>query len=170
MRIVAGKYKRRNIKTLESYDTRPTKDMVKEAIFDSIQINEGDSFLDLFAGSGAIGIEAISRGANKVVFNDISINAVNIIKENLKSINEKAEIYNEDSIILLNILKDPFSYIFIDPPYIYDKYDELIDLIKKNCLLKDNGSIILEVNKDTVISHNVFKEKKYGISKVLYVK
>lgn len=170
MRIIAGKYKRRNIKTLESYDTRPTKDMVKEAIFDSIQINEGDTFLDLFAGSGAIGIEAISRGANKVVFNDNNIKAVYIIKENLKSINETAEVYNEDSLVLLKDLKESFSYIFIDPPYIYDKYDDLIDLIKHNNLLKDNGSIILEVNKDTVIKHKVFKEKKYGISKILYVK
>lgn len=170
MRIVAGKYKRKNLITLESNDTRPTKDMVKEAIFDTIQITSDDSFLDLFAGSGAIGIEAISRGANKVVFNDLNPKSVQIIKENLNSIKEISTVYNEDSFSLLNRLKESFNYIFIDPPYSFDRYDELIDIIINNKLLKDNGIIILEVNKDTVINHPVYKEKKYGISKVLYIK
>lgn len=169
MRIVSGKYKRKNLITLESNDTRPTKDMVKEAIFDTIQINEGDSLLDLFAGSGAIGIEAISRGA-KAVFNDLNPKAVTIIKQNLTSIKEIATVYNEDAFSLINRLKVSFDYIFIDPPYAFDKYDELIDLIKSNNLLKEGGLIIVEVNKDTVINHPVLKEKKYGISKVLYIK
>lgn len=170
MRIVAGKYKRKNLVTLETNDTRPTKDMVKEAIFDTIQINDTDTFLDLFAGSGAIGIEAISRGALKVVFNDSNPKAVSIIKENLNNIKELATVYNEDAFNLLDRIKDEFSYIFIDPPYAFDRYDELIDLIKEKHLLKENGTLILEVNKDTVIKHPVSKEKKYGISKVLYVK
>lgn len=170
MRIVAGKYKRKNLITLETNDTRPTKDMVKEAIFDTIQINEADTFLDLFAGSGAIGIEAISRGAKKVIFNDSNPKAVSIIKDNLNSIKEIATVYNEDAFTLLNRIKDCFDYIFIDPPYIFDKYDELISLIKTNNILKENGTLILEVNKDTVIKHPIYKEKRYGISKVLYVK
>ena len=170
MRIVAGKYKRKNLLTLETDDTRPTKDMVKEAIFDTVLIKDTDTFLDLFAGSGAIGIEAISRGASKVVFNDLNPKAVNIIKENLNNIKELATVHNEDAFSLVNRLKESFDYIFIDPPYAFDRYDELIDLIKSNNLLKQGGTLILEVNKDTVINHPVFKEKKYGISKVLYVK
>lgn len=170
MRIVAGKYKRKSLITLESNDTRPTKDMVKEAIFDTIQISDTDTFLDLFAGSGAIGIEAISRGANKVVFNDLNPKATEIIKENLNSIKELATVYNEDAFSLLNKLKDSFDYIFIDPPYSFNRYDELIDLIKENKLLKEKGTLIIELNKDTVINHPVFKEKKYGIAKVLYIK
>ena len=170
MRIVAGKYKRKNLVTLETDDTRPTKDMVKEAIFDTVLIKDTDTFLDLFAGSGAIGIEAISRGAAKVVFNDLNTKAVNIIKENLNNIKELATVHNEDAFSLINKLKESFDYIFIDPPYVFDRYDELIDLIKSNNLLKEGGTLILEVNKDTVIKHPVFKEKKYGISKILYLK
>lgn len=168
MRIVAGKYKRKNLITLTGDDTRPTKDMVKEAIFDTIQIKDSDFFLDLFSGSGAIGIEALSRGAYKVIFNDNNIKAVEIIKKNLKSIEEEAYVYNLDSFILLDKLKDKFNYIFIDPPYAYDEYDELIDKIHSLNLLCDNGLIIIETHKDKVIKHTPIKEKKYGICKVLY--
>ena len=170
MRVVAGKYKRKNLITLEGDDTRPTKDMVKEAIFDTVLIKDTDTFLDLFAGSGAIGIEAISRGASKVVFNDSNPKAVNIIKENLNNLKELATVHNEDAFNLVNRLKESFDYIFIDPPYVFDRYDELIDSIKSNNLLKQGGTLILEINKDTIINHPIFKEKKYGISKVLYIK
>ena len=96
MRIVAGKYKRKNLITLTGDDTRPTKDMVKEAIFDTIQIKDSDFFLDLFSGSGAIGIEALSRGAYKVIFNDNNIKAVEIINNKPKKVlgwRTPAEVY-----------------------------------------------------------------------------
>ena len=170
MRVIAGKYKRKNLKSLETNDTRPTKDMVREAIFDTVLINDTDSFLDLFAGSGAVGIEAISRGAAKVVFNDLNPKAVDMIKENLNNLKELATVYNDDAFSLVSKLKEQFDYIFIDPPYAFDRYDELINLIKNNNLLKLNGTLILEVNKDTIINHPVFKERKYGISKLFYIK
>ena len=89
MRVIAGKYKRTPIKTLEGEDiTRPTRDMVKEALFSSIQINNETRFLDLFSGSGSIGLEALSRDAKEVVFNDINKDAVKIINTNLEKVNE----------------------------------------------------------------------------------
>ena len=92
MRIIAGKYKRTPLKTLEGEDiTRPTRDMVKEALFSSIMIYSDTTLLDLFSGSGAIGLEALSRGAKDVTFNDVNKDAVRIIKENLKKVREERE-------------------------------------------------------------------------------
>ena len=97
MRIIAGKYKRTPILTLEGDDiTRPTRDMVKEALFSTISVDEDTAFLDLFSGSGSIGLEALSRGAKTVVFNDRNRDAVKIIKANLKKVREEREVYNLD--------------------------------------------------------------------------
>ena len=97
MRIIAGKYKRTPLNTLEGDDiTRPTKDMVREALFSSIMIYSDTSFLDLFAGSGAIGLEALSRGAEEVVFNDINREAVKVIGSNLAKVKENRQVMNLD--------------------------------------------------------------------------
>lgn len=174
MRIIAGKYKRTPLITLEGDKTRPTKDMVKEALFDSIQITSEDSLLDLFSGSGAIGIEAISRGAKRVVLNDCNKDAVKIIEANLKKINEQARVLNLDYEECLFKLNDfPFDYIFLDPPYAFEEYEYIFKLINSYHLLTRKGIIIVEVNKNTKLNDNYFdlikfKEKKYGISKLLY--
>ena len=176
MRIVAGKYKRTPLKTIESNDTRPTKDMVKEALFSSINIYNDTRFLDLFAGSGAIGIEAISRGAYKVVFNDINKEACKVIKENLSKIHEDAKVFNlpyEECLFKLN--ENPFDYIYLDPPYAFNECDNLFKLIDKFHLLDNEGIIIVEVRKDVDLLENYdelkqFKVRKYGISKLLYYK
>lgn len=174
MRIIAGKYKRTPLVSLEGDATRPTKDMVKEALFDALQINGGESFLDLFSGSGAIGIEAISRGASKVVFNDSNKDAVKIIETNLKKINEEAKVYNlnyEECLFKLNDY--PFDYVFLDPPYAFDEYEKVFELIDKYNLLNRKGIIIVEVKKTVDLNDEYktivkFKEKKYGITKLLY--
>ena len=174
MRIVAGKYKRTPLKTLDSLDTRPTKDMVREALFSSIQIDEGDRFLDLFAGSGAIGIEAISRGASKVVFNDSSKEACRVIEENLEKIKEKAHVYNEDyEICLFKLNEMPFDYIYLDPPYAFTEYEKTFELIERYHVLSPKGIIISEVKKDVDLkerygSLHCYKERRYGIAKLLY--
>ena len=174
MRIVAGKYKRTPLKTLDSLDTRPTKDMVKEALFSSIQITEGDRFLDLFAGCGAIGIEAISRGASRVVFNDANRDACAVIKENLEKIKEKAQIYNEDyEMCLFKLNEMPFDYIYLDPPYAFNEYGKIFELIEKYHVLSGKGIIIAEVRKDVDLkerygSLSLYKERRYGIAKLLY--
>ena len=176
MRIIAGKYKRTPLKTLDSLATRPTKDMVKEALFSSIQIYHDDKFLDLFAGSGAIGIEALSRGAYKVVFNDNNKEACEIILENLKKIKEEAKVTNLDYKECLFKLSDyNFDYIYIDPPYEFKDYDELFTLIDKYNVLSQKGIIIIETRKDLDLKDNFndlkkYKEKKYGITKLHYFK
>lgn len=176
MRIIAGKYKRTPLKTIEANTTRPTKDMVKEALFSSIQIYHDTKFLDLFAGSGGIGIEAISRGAYKVFFNDYNIDACKIIKENLNKIKEDATIYNlEYQDCLFKLIDYRFDYIFLDPPYDFNDYDNLFDLINKYNNLNDEGIIIVETKKDFDLKDKYFyfikyKERKYGITKLHYFK
>ena len=175
MRIIAGKYKRTPIKTLEGEDiTRPTRDMVKEALFSSIQIYSDTRFLDLFSGSGSIGLEALSRGAEDVVFNDINKNAVKIINTNLEKVNEDRMVLNLDYQECCKRLSgQTFDYIYCDPPYAFMGYDELFFYINKFNLLNKKGIMILEVKKDTDLKDEylgirLFKEKRYGISKLLY--
>ena len=174
MRVVAGKYKRTPLKTIESLSTRPTKDMVKEALFSSIYIDEETSFLDLFSGSGAIGIEALSRGAKEVYFNDLNKDAVNVIKENLLKLKENRVVYNLNyDACLSKLTGNKFDYVFLDPPYAFEEYENVFRLIAEYNLLKDNGKIIVEVKKDVKLNDNIYslnkyKEKKYGISKLLY--
>lgn len=172
MRVVAGKYKRSTLLTLDSLATRPTKDMVKEALFSSIYV-EDSLFLDLFSGSGSIGIEALSRGARDVVFNDLSKDAVKVIKTNLSKYKEDRRVYNLDYLSCLNRLEDKFDYIFVDPPYAFEEYERIFETIDSLNLYSNNCRIIVEVKKekelaDELFSFEKYKEKKYGISKLLY--
>lgn len=172
MRVVAGKYKRSTLLTLDSLATRPTKDMVKEALFSSIYV-EDSLFLDLFSGSGSIGIEALSRGARDVVFNDLNKYAVKIIKSNLAKFNEDRKVYNLDYLSCLNRLDMKFDYIFLDPPYAFDEYEKIFETVNRLNLYSDDCRIIVEVKKekelaDELFSFEKYKEKKYGISKLLY--
>lgn len=172
MRVVAGKYKRSTLLTLDSLATRPTKDMVKEALFSSIYA-EDSLFLDLFSGSGSIGIEALSRGARDVVFNDLSKDAVKVIKTNLSKFKEDRRVYNLDYLSCLNRLEDKFDYIFVDPPYAFEEYERIFETIDSLNLYSNNCRIIVEVKKekelaDELFSFEKYKEKKYGISKLLY--
>lgn len=175
MRVIAGKYKRTPIKTLQGEDiTRPTKDMVKEALFSSIEIYSDTTFLDLFSGTGAIGIEALSRGAKDVVFNDINKQAFGIIKDNLKKINEDRTIFNLDYQECLKKLEGyKFDYIYCDPPYSFKAYEEIFYYVNKESLLNKKGIIIMEVRKDTDLNETylnmrLYKEKRYGINKLYY--
>ena len=176
MRIIAGKYKRTKLDTLAGEDiTRPTKDMVKEALFSTIHIYSDTAFLDLFAGSGSIGIEALSRGSNNVVFNDVNKDACRIIRSNLNKIKQDCKVYNLDYQDCLNNLKQQFDYIYIDPPYDLNRYDNIFDLIIKNDLLSKDGIVIVEARKenellDRYIDLSLYKEKRYGITKLLYYK
>ena len=175
MRVIAGKYKKTPILTLQGEDiTRPTRDMVKEALFSSIVIYSDTSFLDLFAGSGSIGLEALSRGAKKVVFNDINKDAVKIIRKNLAKVKEEREVYNLDYQECLSKLKDSeFDYIYVDPPYKFMAYEDIFYYAGKYNVLKKAGIMIFEVEKNTQLNDEYleflkFKEKRYGINKILY--
>lgn len=120
MRVITGSCRGKKLKTLESLDTRPTSDMVKEAVFSVIQFDvPGSSVLDLFAGSGQLGIEALSRGASHCVFVDKNPAAAAVIKENISDcgLNGQARVLNMDSIEYLKAAKSGLDIVFIDPPY-----------------------------------------------------
>ena len=120
MRVIAGEFKGRNLNTLDGLDVRPTTNKVKEAIFSSIQFQiEGRSFLDLFAGSGQMGIEAVSRGAKSVVFVEENRKAFSVIKENIKMLNSpnNVNLLNISAESFLLSCKDKFDIAFLDPPY-----------------------------------------------------
>lgn len=120
MRVITGLSKGRNLKTLEGDDVRPTSSKVKQALFSIIQFDiEGRRVLDLFAGSGQLGIEALSRFADGAVFIDSSKESINIIKENLETTNlkDKALVLNIDALSYLFNTNEKFDIVFIDPPY-----------------------------------------------------
>ena len=120
MRVITGSCRGKKLKTLESLDTRPTTDMVKEAVFSIIQFDvPASSVLDLFAGSGQMGIEALSRGASHCVFVDSNPEAVAIVKDNVDScgFNKESRVLCMDSLEYLKVAKAGLDIVFIDPPY-----------------------------------------------------
>lgn len=171
MRIVAGKYRHRNIIYPENNpNIRPTKDRIREAIFSALNNIEDKICVDLYAGSGAIGLEAISRGAKKVYFNDISNASINVVKENIKSLKIENEYYNislSDDFSFLNSLNEKVDIFFIDPPYQKGEYNKLLKYIKDKDLLNENGIIVVENNINFDIDNSYFQKiKTYHYGKI----
>lgn len=145
MRIVGGKYKGRTLFEFKGEDIRPTSDMARESLFNILQFDiYGKTFLDLFSGTGAVGIEALSRGAGKTVFNDLDRNSVALIKKNLEKlgVDEDHQVICSNALTLLKSRENEFDYIFIDPPYKSELYEQLLSLSVGS--LKDGGTVILE--------------------------
>lgn len=165
MRIISGKHGGRVLKTFEGTDIRPTSDRAKQALFNIFQLKiMGSSFYDGFCGSGSVGIEALSRGAN-VVFTDNSPESIKLTKANLKMINESAEVYLEDCVSYLSRTTKKFDIIFLDPPYRLDDGVKALKIIDKRNLLLDGGYAILE--KDEIVKEDfenlIFdSSRKYG--------
>ena len=167
MRVVAGKYRGKKLKEFNLDTTKPTIDRVKESIFASIQFDVIDAVvLDLFSGTGALGIEAISRGAKKVFLVDKNIHAINIIKQNLNGIDGDYVVKNQDYISFLNEVKVKFDIVLLDPPYKTDFGVKSIELLLKNDLLNDNAIIMFETGEDANVELNFpqfeITKKKYG--------
>ena len=170
MRVISGKQKGKNLIGFDIDGTRPTMDRVKESLFASIQDYIDDSIvLDLFAGSGNLGIEAISNGASRVYFVDNNRECIKVINDNINTfkINNQSVVLNKDYKDALNYFKNniKFDIIFIDPPYKYNIRNELLDIILNNNLLNDNGIIVFEYSNDEeIITSNfkLLKNKKYG--------
>ena len=172
MKVISGTLKGRNILGYNIDGTRPTMDRVKESLFATIQDYIKDStILDLFAGSGNLGIEAISNGAKHCYFIDNSKEAINTIKNNIQNLNikDKSTITLSDWKKALNDFSNKnikFDLIFIDPPYDYNVYEKILDKVNTLDILNDNGLIILEHHnlkfKDKYNSLTLYKEKKYG--------
>jgi len=151
MRVIAGTAKSIPLKTLDGSATRPTTDRVKESVFSALQFDiEGASVLDLFAGSGQLGIEALSRGAKKAFFIDASPAAVKIVKENLKKtrLDSQASVFCSDSLSYLKNCREQFDIIFLDPPYAGTLLAEAIRSINSFDILAPDGIIVAETHKD----------------------
>lgn len=173
MRIVAGAAKGRIIGTPEGNDTRPTTDKVREAIFGKLQFEiPGSHVLDLFAGSGAMGIEAMSRGAEKCVFVEKNRNAMRIVKKNaeLCGFNKQSTFINADFEKAVAALDEVFDFIFIDPPYKSGFYEKAFELSLR--LLKEDGVIVAEHEDEIIIPdcYEVYAEKKYSRICVSYIR
>ena len=168
MRVISGKLKGRVLKGYNIEGTRPTMDRVKETLFATIQDYIDNAIvLDLFAGSGNLGIEAISNGASICYFVDNNKECIKVINENINTfkINNHSVVLNKDYLKALNDFDIKFDIIFIDPPYKYNIKKELLDIIMNNNLLNDNGIIVFEYSNDEEINNNNFrllKSKKYG--------
>lgn len=171
MRIIAGKVKGATLETIDGDSTRPTRDMVREALF-SILFDKVDEarFLDLFAGSGAIGIEALSRGASFGMFVDLNPKCVRVIKQNLAKtkFTENSEVYNTDyKTALTKLDANSFDIIYIDPPYNKEMGVDAINRISEKDILREDGIIILETdtNEDVppiIGRYEKFNYKRYG--------
>ena len=169
MRVITGAARGRRLKTPDSYDIRPTTDNVKESVFNIIQFDiEGRQVLDLFAGTGQLGIECLSRGAAGAVFVDRDKDAVRIVKDNLKTCGMKATVLQEDSISFLNHC-GKFDVIFIDPPYDSDLYESALKIINLVDILSEGGIIICEARREKVLpemTEPYRKRKEYNYGKV----
>ena len=179
MRVVAGKYKGVSLNEIKSDNIRPTTDKVKEAIFSKIQFDIRDSsFLDLFAGTGGMGIEAISRGANPVYFADNNENSIKLIKSNFAKIKlTNFNLLNMNFIKALNYFRDnsiKFDFIFLDPPYHENYGEKSIKRILEYNLLNDDGIVIYERLREKEFEipeqFEIFDEKNYGTIAVTYLR
>ncbi|MFC7392436.1 16S rRNA (guanine(966)-N(2))-methyltransferase RsmD [Scopulibacillus cellulosilyticus] len=163
MRVIAGECKGRALKSVRSQLTRPTTDKVKETIFNMIgPFFDGGQALDLYSGSGGLGIEALSRGISRAVFIDKSGPAISTIKKNIQlcGLENRAEVYRNDAGRAISILakkQSRFHLIFMDPPYAKQKIIKDIELIIHSNLLEENGKIIVE-HEDTVTLPEQFNE------------
>ena len=171
MRVISGIAGGRKIVTLPGLDVRPTSEKVKEAIFSSIQFElEGRRFLDLFAGCGQMGIEAISRGAQSATLVDNSASHLKVVKENLTAtgLENKAKVVCADYSAFLNACNDVFDIAFLDPPY----YDGLIlTALEKTCkVMSSFGKILCEHPKEIGLPETVndfYCYKKYNYGKIV---
>ncbi|MBD5149081.1 MAG: 16S rRNA (guanine(966)-N(2))-methyltransferase RsmD [Oscillibacter sp.] len=147
MRVITGAARGRRLKELEGYETRPTTDRVKEGIFNIIQFDiEGRKALDLFAGTGQLGIEALSRGAASAVFVEQRRDAAALVKDNLKitALGENARVVCGEAMAFLSSTKEKFDLIFVDPPYAANLWENAIKTIYQFDILSNHGIIICE--------------------------
>ncbi|MBQ9730721.1 MAG: 16S rRNA (guanine(966)-N(2))-methyltransferase RsmD [Bacilli bacterium] len=176
MRIISGKYRGRNLIAPEGLNTRPTLDRVKEAMFSVLNFRLQNAVtLDLFAGSGALSIEAISRGAKKAYINDLSNEAIKCIKKNIANakIEEEIIITNKSYEEVLNSLNEKIDILFLDPPYKMDVYEEVVDYLINNDLLKEYAYLVLEMDaslKPLEKDGFTYKIYKYGNKKLQIMK
>lgn len=172
MRVITGEARGRRLVTLEGDDVRPTTDKVKEGIFNIIQFDIPEAnVLDLFAGSGQLGIEAISRGAKHCCFVDASKRSLDVVKENLKAcgFEKRASTFLGDSISYITLSHDTFDIVFLDPPYRKQLIDKALPILASK--VSDGGIIVCETSieeelPETAGEFALAREYKYGKIKI----
>ena len=171
IRITGGENRSRLLETPNTTLTKPTMDKVRAAVFNAL----GDSVknarvLDLFAGSGSYGFEALSRGAKDATFVDSSFEAIKAIKKNAANLDrENVEILNKDVLTFLGQNSQEFDIIFADPPYKLDVYESIVKTLIERNILASGGIIVLESERDLNIDESLFKSVrfyKYGLAKI----
>ncbi len=174
MRIIAGKFKGKPLKELTYDHIRPTADKVKQALFTKLQFEiEGSRVLDLFCGTGGLGIEAISRGAREVIFIDKNPKSTYLTKENLKAIKSDAKVFTVSYEKAISKLEGKFDLILIDPPYKSGVYENVIKLIYEKDLLEEGGTIVCEHAKEDEFNYEgyeVYDQKRYGTVMLTYLR
>lgn len=181
MRVISGVARGTKISSIESLDTRPTLDRVKESLFNIIQNDlRGKVVLDLFAGSGALGIEALSRGAEKAYFCDINSEAIKILKQNLEKTKliKNAIIINKDYKVALKVIQDKLDIIFLDPPYKLDFTGKAIKEILDLELIDNTSLMIVETDElkrdmeqiENIKELEIIDKRKYGRANLIFIK
>lgn len=181
MRVIAGSARSLLLKTIDGQNVRPTNDRIKETLFNIINNRIYDSwFLDLFSGSGGIGLEALSRGAKKCYFVDNNKDAIKCIKENLQftKLEENAVVIYNDVISSIREMEASglvFSTVFIDPPYKMDIEKELLQALANSKIINEDTIIIVEALKDkdfsflTSLGLKLTREKIYKSNKHVFI-
>lgn len=180
MRVIAGSAKRLQLKTLDGIETRPTTDRIKETLFNIIAPYMYDcTFLDLFSGSGGIGIEALSRGAREAVFVEHNPKAMACIKENLlhTRLSDRALTIAKDALTALRQLegRKVFDYIFMDPPYGKELEKKALEYLSGSALIYEDTVIIVEASREADFSYlqdlgyALLREKNYKTNKHVFL-
>ena len=173
MRIVAGKYRGRKLTAFAGFDVRPTPDRVKESLFQILSPRlRGAVVLDLFCGSGALGIESLSRGAGKAYFNDLSAESLSVLKKNLVFVGEPYEVSRCDFRAFLLSAREKFDLVFCDPPYREDYLPEILSLLAKRDLLKEDGLVVYETEREEepAAGWELCDRRRYGRTDILFLK
>ena len=169
MRIISGKYRSRPLRALAGLDVRPTSDRLRETLFNVLTAGapealDGTAWLDLYAGTGAVGIEALSRGAGSVTFVEKTKQAARAIRENLKSleISDGADVIEQDVLKALPQLDGPYDYCFFDPPYSMEgQYEGVLRALSELNVMKAGGVVIAEHDKRFDPGDGVGAVKRY---------
>ncbi len=170
MRVIGGKYRSRVLAEFGGQEVRPTSDRAKEALFNILAFKTmGARVLDLFAGSGALGIESLSRGAKSVVFNDAAKDSLAIVKKNLAALKiplgEEARVTGYDFATCLETLQGQFDIVFLDPPYRFDYGRKALEILARKGLLSENGVAVYERDRPfegEIAGLEKYDERKYG--------
>ncbi len=166
MRIIAGKHRGRVLAAFAGRDVRPTSDRVKESLFSMLAYRlPAARVLDLFCGSGALGLESLSRGAREAVFNDCSRDSIAILRKNLALLKENGTVYNYDYANCLRCVEGKFDVVFVDPPYAEDYLPNVLALVKERELLNEGGLLVYESEQKCDRSFDGFErvdERCYG--------